>query len=462
MEHGESDSTALLEQSRTRAKDLLDQVVTPDQGIYASLDLGGEGPYHAFFTRDGAKTALFLIEAVKYGGDRNLAKMALDAMKYMARWQGKKNDPRTGEEIGKMPHEVRHELDGEMSAQQHGPGTNEGPWFVDPKDGVMKNWDTSDGTALWVSAILRGHEVLGEEIDDETDAHLRLALGWIGTNMAAHGGLNGYTGSSQEVDRYYSGIENKDWMDTPEVLRDVNGTAATYPVKSLHANAVSWAALQESALYYRESDADFAAVMQSQADFMKERFNDSETGFVVDEPGTVLAHAISGDGRRLTQSSVNQGSVLWSRTSDGRMVVDEPTAEGVADVMMSDAMFDPRAGIRNFAKGTDFGPESTEYHGSDRTYWPFIIGEVAMGLANMGRKDDAEAVMMANLTAIEDIGRNIEMFRQDRETGEIQKWSHPNDKIIQSSSLEQSWTAAAVYYMTNYLLSQSKEEKELV
>jgi glycogen debranching enzyme len=112
-------------------------------------------------------------------------------------------------------------------------------------------------------------------------------------------------------------------------------------------------------------------------------------------------------------------------------------------------MYNPAAGIRNYAIGTVFNG-GTNYHGSSHTYWPFASTMVARGLESMGYHNEAIRVSTAVLRAISFLGSNIEMFIEEPD-GSLSPWHHP--LLNQQSATEQAWTAAAVYYNCTFLLA---------
>lgn len=434
---------------QTKALDTLERLVTPE-GIYASEAIGWNGPYHAWFGRDGAITADFIFAALEYGGSRELAVTAWDALKHYARWQGIEDRPARGEERGKIPHEIRTEFD-DVHAVQHAAYTNKLPWYIDPADNTLKNWDTADGTALWVLAVLRGSQALGVPIDATTDEHLRRALKWILRTLDRYDGLLGFTGADQTPERTHSGLHNQGWKDSEAVYQTTTGDNAPHPIKDVLVNAEAWAALHEGAGYVAGHDAVFSASLAQAAAQLKERFGSE---FIATGGEAVLAQAIDGDGNKLEQSSVDQGAVLWARTSDGQLCIDEPMIQRIVEAMLSPALFNPEAGIRNYALGTVFS-HGTRYHGSPYTYWPFMSGMVARGMERAGYTEAGERVMQAMLHAIRVLGTNIEMFIQNKHD-EFEPWSHPDPDVGQMSSREQAWTAAAVYYASSYMLAREK------
>lgn len=440
-----------LRELNQNSYELLKELVTPE-GIYASAAIGWEGPYHAWFGRDGAYTADFILAALEHGGDEALAAVAIRALENFARWQGTKDNPTTGERVGAIPHEIRKEFDG-VDGIQHAARTNEKPWFVDPADNTLKNWDTADGTPLWTLVMLRGRTRLNTEFSAETETRLRSALNWICNNITQYDGLVGFTGADLQEGRVYSGLHNQGWKDTDAVYQRLESGNAPHPIKDVLVNAEAWAALLDGAAYFESKDLVFSQKLFETATRLQKRFNDTHQGFILpDRSG--LAQAIDGNDEQLTQSAVDQGGVLWARTKSGEVCIDEDMVNTLVDKLLSPTMLNPEAGIRDYEKGTVF-THGTNYHGSPNTYWPFMSGVTARGMEQLGYDEAAKRVMEAFLNAIYTLGTNIEMFIQD-EDDQFEPWSHPDPEIGQKSSRAQAWTAAAVYYATSYLLSEPK------
>lgn len=441
-----------LVEQRNDAYELLTELVTPN-GIYASANIGWEGPYHAWFGRDLAYTARFLFAALEHGGDRELATVALDALISFIKWRGRRNDPATGEEFGGAAHEIRVEL-GDVHAVQHAARTNKLPWYIDPTDGILKNWDTADATPLIVRETLRGHQLLARQMEPETEKGIREMLGWIVARTEKYDGMVGFLSAKLQPERTHSGLVNQGWKDTEDIYQAPDGENAPHPIKDVLVNAQAWAALRDGAEYFSRQDSAFSEQLRAVADMLQVKFNDSETGFVLPSREG-LAQAIDGNGNRLEQRAVDQGAVLEARTMSGEVIVNSEVAAGIIDEMMSADMFNPDAGLRNYALGTEFS-HGTKYHGSSHTYWPLMSGVVALGLEQVGEDVKAEKIMRGMLNAVRILGTNIEMFVQN-EQDDFEPWSHPDPDIGQMSSREQAWTAGAVYYATSYILSTEEQ-----
>lgn len=416
-----------------------------NEGIFASQNKGWSGPYHSWFGRDGAISADFILSALNHGGDRGLAEVAYEAIVNYSLWQGKKNDIQTGEEEGKIPHEVRASFD-EVNKVQHAAGTNELPWYIDPADGILKNWDSVDATSLWVRAVITGSELLSKPIDENTKDHLKSALLWIMRTTEKFDGLVGFIGAGLQEGRIYSGLHNQGWKDTHHIYQEPDGSLSPHPIKEVLANAEAWSALLLAAPYFEEQ-ADFYERIISVARRIKQIFNSTDRGFILPS-GEGLAQAIDGDGRQLAQHSIDEAVVLWANVRGEHIFKSEEYVPIVVNRALSGDMFSPNKGIRNYSLDTRF-TVGVKYHDSHHTYWPFMSGLAAKGFRDFGYIEESDKIILSYLRAIHILGSNIEMF-VDSPTGGVAPWKHPH--VGQESSREQAWTAAAVYYGSNVLL----------
>lgn len=426
------------------AADVLDSLIT-SEGIYASSDAGWMGPYHSWFGRDSAIVTDLVCAAYELGGDKKLAQRSLDALLAFGIWQGKRDSVATGEEKGKMPHEIRTVFN-DVDRVQHAKGTNHKPWFIDKKDGFLKNWDSVDSTPLWVIAVIRGHKILKRSYEETTLSMLRSALEWILGNLREYNGLLGFTGADLRPQRSYSGLHNQGWKDSYHIYQHADGSLAEHPIKEVLANAEAWLALQLGAKIFGH-DEMFSSQLIKVAARLKEQFNSSKQGFLL--PGhSFFAQAIEGNGKQLRQVAIDVPACLWASV-DNSVVIDEAYIDVIAKRVMNASLFTPYAGIRNYEVGTSF-PQGTLYHGSDHTYWPFMSALVARGLWDFDYKEEAVWVVRAYLSAVKEMGSNLEMFIED-DGGDLISWHHPI--LDQESAHQQAWTAAAVYYGATLLSS---------
>lgn len=427
----------------------LEKLVTK-HGIYASTQHGWSGEFHAWFGRDSAITADLIFAAQQYNRNSNLAGDAYADLEFLIRWQGRADNAKTGESHGKMTHEVR-KLSTTVDFVQHSAGTNLKPWYVDPADGLLKNWDSCDSTPLWIISIARWHKLTGAEYSPIIIPHLRLALEWCLANLKQYGGFAGFRGADLQPHRLYSGLHNQGWKDSVNIYQYQNGELAKQPIKDVFVNGAMWSALRYGAEIFRDQEGAFAETLQTAARNLKKRFNHVHSGFLMLDKKTNLhfyAQALDRYDARLTQQAADVGMCLWAYYEDECIIDKSYMSEVVTRLVLPDFL-NTKAGIRNYSLGTFFG-EGTQYHGSSHTYWPFVSALIANGLAHFNYDKEAQAVNMAFLQGVSEFQTCIELFVED-DMGSLHPWHHPLLRQPQSAA-DQAWTAAAVYYGTSYLL----------
>jgi len=107
--------------------------------------------------------------------------------------------------------------------------------------------------------------------------------------------------------------------------------------------------------------------------------------------------------------------------------------------------------MRDYSTLTSF-KNSTNYHGSAHTYWPFVSAMTVRGLDHFGYKKEARLVATAMLKGVSNFPSCIELFVETR-GGTFEPWHHPD--IDQQTAVNQAWTAAGMYYATHYLLKHT-------
>ena len=174
----------------------LDPLLSPEGWVYAStppVAEGDPGRYHALFGRDSLITALQVLPARP-----DVARATLRAL---AALQGRRDDPETDEEPGKILHEYRP--DAPAWHTEHG-------WPV--RDGELRYYGSADSTP-WFLVLLA---TLGDDaLTAELEPAWRAAGEWLERALVAGGGLVRY-GPREHP----GGLTQQGW-------RDVRGPAAT-------------------------------------------------------------------------------------------------------------------------------------------------------------------------------------------------------------------------------------------
>ncbi len=432
-----------LHQLKVLSTSTLDKVVTND-GIYASTALGAEGMYHGFFGRDTAITAYFVAQAENMHGDKQFLNKAARGLLQMMNWQSKQDNQDTGEELGKFPHEIRLTEKDYKHLTQGMLDQGRRSWYVDPSDKVLKNWDTNDATQLWIIVIARLYEKGMVEMTEEIRSAMKHGLLWCVRNLNDHGGFAGY---SYNPERTWAGLINQTWKDSEGAYMHTDGSTPKKPIRDVFVNALTWSALSYGSKILATYDHHFSGFLRTEADKLKSKFNDPESGFLMKDEKSeyYFAEAIDSDGKQLQAVSCDPGLVMWAYC-DGESIIDNRYLPAVAKRLMQPDLLDSEAGIRTYScEGTSY--DYVAYHRGPNTYWPFVSGLIADGLNHFGYKYEATQTLTAMIKGIKKFGTCIELFV--KKDNDYARFKHPD--YDQLSCTDQAWTAAAIYYGTCYL-----------
>jgi glycogen debranching enzyme len=317
--------------------------------------------YMALFGRDALLTAF---QALLMGTEH-----ALDTLDALAAFQGTTTDRATGEEPGKILHELRTGHSGIFGLQ---------PW--------QPYFGSVDATALFV--VLLGETYRWGATPARVAALLpaaRAAVDWCAANSTLH--PRGHL--TYEADAH--ALRNQGWKDSPDAMVHADGAVAQGPIALVEAQAYHWRALRELAMLERAlGDGDAAAGLLARAD--RVRSNVLADFWVLDRK--LLAMALDGAGRPLAVASSNAGHCLWSGLADPAV------GAAVADTLSAPAM-NAGWGVRTLgADERAYNPLS--YHRG--TIWPHDSALAIDGLARYGRTEAASALIDGLLDAAEHNG----------------------------------------------------------
>lgn len=285
--------------------------------------------------------------------------VAQQALRFLARLQGTKDDPERDEEPGKIPHEIRF---GEMAAAGEVPHT---PYY-----------GSVDATPLFL--------VLLSEYVQWTDDRATLlellpsaerALGWIERQAGGNGdGLLHYERRTRR------GLRNQGWKDSHDGVPFASGKPADPPIALVEVQGYAADARRRVARLYRALGRhDEAARLLADAQALARRIDER---YWMEERGA-FALALDGAGRQVDAITSNPGHLLFSRA------VAEARARQVTGSLLSPAMWSGW-GIRTLAKGQSaYNPLS--YHNG--TVWPHDNALAAMGMASYGMTRSAVRVL---------------------------------------------------------------------
>ncbi len=356
--------------------------------------------FMTLFGRDAILTALMTLPF-----DRELAGGVLRAL---ARHQGRRTDPATGEAPGKILHEVRS---GEVAERL----------------GRRIYYGTVDATPLFVILVAEARRWgLPEEEVRGLLPNVRRAVDRIREDLGAGGYLT-YPGRAD------GGLRNQGWKDSWDAVRFADGTLAEGPIALCEVQGYAYRALLEAAELLEATEPSTADQLRATARELAARFR---RDFWLEAEG-YLALALDGQGRRVDAIASNAGHVLWTG-------ILEPEQEAaVARRLLSDDLFSGW-GLRTFAASNRaFNPVS--YHlGS---VWPHDTAIAAAGLARAGSPAGALALIQALVGAAPHFGYRLpELFSGFAREPFGFPVGYP------TTSSPQAWAAASVLLILRTLL----------
>jgi glycogen debranching enzyme len=352
----------------------LDALLSDEGWAYAS---SGAGRFHCLFGRDSLITALQVLPA-----RADVARATLDAL---AARQGKRLDPLTGEEPGKIGHEFRAEPPASFVAAG---------W---PLGGPFAYYGTADATCwfLVLSGVVREFGTAG-----------RAAAAWLADALDAGGGLVRHVPGE-------FGLTQQGWRDTIDAAADTDGggyvradgTNPVPPLADIDTQAAAVAALR--ALVGLTGDPGWARRL----DALRGRLSALPVETMAVEAGDVV---VPGAGSQL-------GWLLWADA------VEDPAP--VAERLCADDIL-TAFGLRTLA-ATDANFHAHAYHRG--SVWPFDSWLGWGGLRAAGYAAEAERVRAGVLAALDALGSAHELYAVTED----------GVAPIATSNAVQAWTVGA-------------------
>ena len=348
--------------------------------------------YATLFGRDSLLTAAAMLPLWPGVAERTI--------RLLGRNLGRRTDPATEEEPGKVLHELRT---GEAAV----PG-------VTP---LARYFGTVDATPLLL-CLLAGHAewtgtlALFEELREEVDQ----TLGWLD----AAGDLLAYERHSA------GGLLNQGWKDSPDGIPDECGKPLEAPVALVEAQAYAIRAREGVAgLFERAGDGARASALRARAARHRaalERF------WLADR--NCYAMAVDGRGRPSRAVASNQGHLLWAGA------VPPARARPVRDALMHSRLFSGW-GVRTLA-ADEVAYDPRGYHVG--AVWPHDTALAALGLRRHGFDADFLTLTDALLDAASSFAdhRLPELMAGTTRTPGAPPAPYP------ASCRPQAWSAAAL------------------
>jgi len=331
--------------------------------------------------------------------------LARGTLRVLARRQGRRVDPASGEAPGKIMHELRYESLFGLSADS----------------APVVYYGTIDATLLWIDLL---HEAwrwgLAEAEVAALLPHLQAALGWLADHADPDGdGFLEYIDDSR-------GLANQGWKDSADAVRFRDGRRARPPIALCEVQGYAYQAAIAGAELLDAFGLPDGARWREYAAALAQRFRER---FWVDGPdGPYPALALDGDKRPVDALASNIGHLL------GTGLLNAEESALVARHLASPAMAGGY-GLRTMSADSG-GYNPLSYHCG--TVWPHDTAIVVARLARAGH--DAAAAVLAEglLSAAEAFGYQLpELYGGDDRTA----WARPVP--YPAACHPQAWSAAA-------------------
>jgi glycogen debranching enzyme len=369
------------------------RVTLPDLGLSY---IGAGAPwYMALFGRDSLLTGWSsLIAGTGLG---------LDVLEALARFQGERDDPETGEQPGRILHELRTGGAGVF-------GLRPGQAYYGTVDATPLFVMLLDELCRWGAAPDRARVLLPAA---------RAAVDWC----VERGDLDGDGYIEYAADAF--GLVNQGWKDSPTSMVHADGTVARTPIALAEVQAYLYGALGAlAALEERLGDPARAGPLRARATALRAAFR---RDFWLPEAGLV-AMALDAEKRPLAVASSNMTHCLWTG------LLDDDVAERVA-ARAAGSDLSTAWGLRTLGSGERaYNPMS--YHlGS---VWPHDTAVAAAGLMRYGHAAPALRLVDGLLAAAEHFDWRLPELYGGFDVGEV---AYPVPYPVACSP--QAWSAAA-------------------
>lgn len=401
-----------LAQSATDLRALrMNTAAMPDQDFIAA----GAPWFFTLFGRDSLWCARFLIPV-----DVDLAASTLRTLAY---FQGRVVDETTGEQPGKIMHELRPSVL-EIPAE----GVSLPPLY----------YGTIDATPLWIITLYEAWKAgLASEQIHELLPALQAAMQW----MDSHGDADG-DGFLEYHDATGTGLANQGWKDSGDSIQWRSGELATGPIALSEVQAYAYqAALAGAELLEHFDETDGSAAAQHWRQWAESLRNAFRSSFWVSTPeGRYPAIALDAHKQPVDALSSNLGHLL------GTGILDKSEAEHIAALLVSPTM-SSGFGLRTLSTGAA-GYWPLSYHGG--SVWTHDTAIAVQGLAREGLHEQAKILAEGLVRAAVSFDYRVpELYAGDDAADVTTPAAYP------ASCRPQGWAAASAIAVAVALNSDS-------
>jgi glycogen debranching enzyme len=346
--------------------------------------------------------------------DPSLARGTLRALAHL---QGKREDPQTLEEPGRILHEYRSGI--ATSARRKVPRF---PYY-----------GTIDATPLFLIVVSEYVRATGDlELARELWDNVQRAVRWIGD----HGDRDG-DGFVEYAPGPGSWLHNLGWKDSDDSVRFRDGTIARPSIALVEVQGYVVDGLRRVAELARALGKPGADELDGRAERLARAIDER---FWLEDRG-MYAEALDGDKRRVDALTSNPGHLLWTRA------VGDDRAAGIAKALLSPELFSG-FGVRTMgSREGGFNPLS--YHNG--SVWPHDNSLIAEGLVRYGRDVELRALAEGLLAALS----TYEQRRWPELYDGYDRATFPRPVAYPDANSPQAWATGAVLLLVRALLGIS-------
>ena len=367
------------------------------------------------FGRDSIWAARMLLP---FGTD-----LALGTLRTLAHRQGRRGDPATGEEPGKILHELRRSPSRHDLWQHDGAAMRLPPAY----------YGTVDATLLWVLLL---HDTWRYGADEGAVEQLlgpmHSCLEWLSASLAQSGGFVSY------VDESGHGLQNQGWKDSHDGIQFRDGRIATAPLALCEVQGYAYEAAVAGAALLDAFDRPGSARLLELAHGLGARFRSRY--WVEDAEGPYPAVALDSEGRPVDSLASNIGHLLGTGLLDAE-------EEALVTRRLAGPDLDSGFGLRTLAAScAGFNPLS--YHAG--SVWAHDTAIALAGLSRTGgdaARRAAASYIEGLLSAAERFEHRMPELYAGHQRGQLQLLDpYP------ASCRPQAWSAAASAVIVTSLL----------
>jgi glycogen debranching enzyme len=288
-------------------------------------------------------------------------RIAIDTLRYLARHQGRREDPYTEEQPGKILHELRR---GEMARSGEIPHV---PYY-----------GSIDATPLWLILLHETWRWTGDtDLVRGLMPNAERALEWI----ARFGDQDG-DGFVEYARTSAKGLVNQGWKDSGDGVPFPDGRLPEPPIALVEVQGYVYdAKLRMAELYRHLGQSERAAALRKEASELRSRIR---SAYWMEKLG-MFALALDGAKRPVPTATTNAGHLLWSR-------VPTPEMARRLSARFLEPDFFSGWGVRTLsASHTVFNPMS--YHNG--SVWPHDNAILVLGMALNGHARAALPIVHA-------------------------------------------------------------------